>query len=218
MLDAFDRALTAMAYAAAGLAVFAIVWAGFVLMAEGAEERAAARAKRRWPWRWWAWRWCCRPRAWPPCCAAAWSPSQSPRAQEETELRKLLQRITRRRAPQERPEEGLLANFNPPNPRRPRPSRRHRCPCSSCSPTSKTTAPVRLDGVKLGICEVMGLELDEPKLGAFAGALNACDFPIQLLIRQHPPRLAAYGMASRRSSRRACPRRRSGRPSPSDAC
>ena len=49
--------------------------------------------------------------------------------------------------------------------------------------------PVRLDGVKLGVCEVMGLELDEPKLGAFTGALNACDFPVQLLIRQHPPRL-----------------------------
>ena len=49
--------------------------------------------------------------------------------------------------------------------------------------------PVRLDGVKLGVCEVMGLEIDEPKLGAFAGALNACDFPVQLLIRQHPPGL-----------------------------
>ena len=49
--------------------------------------------------------------------------------------------------------------------------------------------PVRLDGVKLGVCEVLGLELDEPKLGAFAGALNACDFPIQLLVRQHPPGL-----------------------------
>ena len=49
--------------------------------------------------------------------------------------------------------------------------------------------PVRLDGVKLGVCEVMGLELDEPKLGAFAGALNALDFPAQLLISQHPPRL-----------------------------
>ena len=49
--------------------------------------------------------------------------------------------------------------------------------------------PVRLDGVKLGVCEVMGLEMDEPKLGAFAGALNACDFPMQLLVRQHPPRL-----------------------------
>ena len=51
--------------------------------------------------------------------------------------------------------------------------------------------PVRLDGVKLGVCEVMGLEIDEPKLGAFAGALNACDFPVQLLIRQHPPGLGS---------------------------
>ena len=49
--------------------------------------------------------------------------------------------------------------------------------------------PVRLDGVKLGICEAMGLEIDEPKLGTFAGALNALDFPAQLLVRQHPPRL-----------------------------
>ena len=46
---------------------------------------------------------------------------------------------------------------------------------------------MRLDGVKLGICEVMGLELDEPRLGSFAGALNALDFPVQLLVRQHPP-------------------------------
>ena len=35
----------------------------------------------------------------------------------------------------------------------------------------------------------MGLELDEPKLGAFAGALNALDFPAQLLVRQHAPSL-----------------------------
>ena len=47
--------------------------------------------------------------------------------------------------------------------------------------------PVRLDGVKLAVLEVMGLELDEPKLGAFAGSLNALDFPVQLLVRQHPP-------------------------------
>ena len=32
--------------------------------------------------------------------------------------------------------------------------------------------PVRLDGVKLSVTEVMGLELDEAKLGAFAGALT----------------------------------------------
>ncbi len=51
--------------------------------------------------------------------------------------------------------------------------------------------PVRLDSTKLGVCEVMGLELDEPKVGAFAGALNALDFPVQLLVRQHSPRLGA---------------------------
>ena len=45
MLEAFDRVLTAMSYAAAGLCVFAIVWAGFVLMAEGADERGGGRAK-----------------------------------------------------------------------------------------------------------------------------------------------------------------------------
>ena len=45
MLDAFDDALTAMAYVASGLCVFAIVWAGFVLMAEGSEERGGGRAK-----------------------------------------------------------------------------------------------------------------------------------------------------------------------------
>ena len=50
--------------------------------------------------------------------------------------------------------------------------------------------PVRIDGVKVGVCEVMGAELDDPKLGAFAGALNALDFPLQLLVRQHPPGLS----------------------------
>ena len=37
MLDAIDAVLTGMAYAGVGLCLFAIVWAGFVLMAEGAE-------------------------------------------------------------------------------------------------------------------------------------------------------------------------------------
>ena len=39
LLNASDSTLTAMAYAASGLCVFAIVWAGFVLMAEGGDER-----------------------------------------------------------------------------------------------------------------------------------------------------------------------------------
>ena len=45
MLAAFDQVLTAMAYTASALCLFAIVWAGFVLMAEGAEERGGGRAK-----------------------------------------------------------------------------------------------------------------------------------------------------------------------------
>ncbi len=45
MLEAFNEVLTAMAYAASGLAVFAIVWAGVVLMAEGAEGQRGGRAK-----------------------------------------------------------------------------------------------------------------------------------------------------------------------------
>ncbi len=32
--------------------------------------------------------------------------------------------------------------------------------------------------------------MDEAKLGAFAGALNACDFSLQLLVRQRPPDLS----------------------------
>ena len=45
MLAAFDAVLTAMAYAASGVCLFAIVWAGFVLMAEGSEERGGGRAR-----------------------------------------------------------------------------------------------------------------------------------------------------------------------------
>ena len=45
MLDAFNATLTAMAYAAAGLTVFSLVWAGFLLMADGAEERGLGRAR-----------------------------------------------------------------------------------------------------------------------------------------------------------------------------
>ena len=45
MLHAFNQVLTAMAYAASGLCLFAIVWAGFVLMTEGGEERGGGRAR-----------------------------------------------------------------------------------------------------------------------------------------------------------------------------
>ncbi len=45
MLLSFIRVLDAMVYAAVGLCLFAVVWAGFLLMGEGAEERSAGRAR-----------------------------------------------------------------------------------------------------------------------------------------------------------------------------
>ena len=47
MLEAFDKVLTGMAFAGVGLCLFAIVWAGFVLMAEGAEGQGPGRGKAR---------------------------------------------------------------------------------------------------------------------------------------------------------------------------
>ena len=45
MTAAFDAVLTGMAYAGAGLCFFGIVWAGFLLMAEGAEGEGRGRAR-----------------------------------------------------------------------------------------------------------------------------------------------------------------------------
>ena len=45
MTAAFDAVLTGMAYAGVGLCLFAIVWAGFVLMAEGAEGEGRGKAR-----------------------------------------------------------------------------------------------------------------------------------------------------------------------------
>ena len=114
-------------------------------------------------------------------------------------MKKLIERITRRGAgnapdgavaPPAMPEGGL--------PTEPEPGATTEIPAPKPPPELPLffmlshlddDGPVRLDGVKLGVCEVMGLEIDETKLGAFAGALNALDFPAQLLVRQHPPRL-----------------------------
>ena len=112
-------------------------------------------------------------------------------------MKKLLERITRRRAenqtkdaaPQETPEDGLPTEPEPGGTTEAAPKPPPELPLFFMLSHLEEDGPVRLDGVKLGVCEVMGLELDEPKLGAFAGALNALDFPAQLLIRQHPPRL-----------------------------
>ena len=114
-------------------------------------------------------------------------------------MKKLIERITRRGtetatretgAPQETPEERLPANPQSTEATTPVPKPLPELPLFFMLSHLDDDGPVRLDGVKLGVCEVMGLEIDEPKLGAFAGALNALDFPAQLLIRQHPPRLA----------------------------
>ena len=92
-------------------------------------------------------------------------------------------------APHETPEERLPANPQNAEATVPFPKLPPELPLFFMLSHLDDDGPVRLDGVKLGVCEVMGLELDEPKLGAFAGALNALDFPAQLLVRQHAPRL-----------------------------
>ena len=45
MQAAFDAVLTGMAYVGVGLCFFGIVWAGFLLMAEGAEGENRGRAR-----------------------------------------------------------------------------------------------------------------------------------------------------------------------------
>ncbi len=96
-------------------------------------------------------------------------------------MNKLIERITRRKAAADTTSASEVQETTP----KPPPD----LPLFFMVSHLEEDGPVRLDGVKLGACEVMGLEIDEPKLGAFAGALNALDFPVQLLIRQHPPRL-----------------------------
>ncbi len=115
-------------------------------------------------------------------------------------MKKLIERITRRRAgsapdgavaPPAIPEDGLPAEPEPgATTETPAPKPPPDLPLFFMLSHLDDDGPVRLDGVKLGVCEVMGLEIDEPRLGAFAGALNALDFPAQLLVRQHPPVLA----------------------------
>ena len=48
-----------------------------------------------------------------------------------------------------------------------------------------------LGGVEVSVMEVRGVEVEQPLVAAFAGVLNALDFTVQLLVRQHPPRLGS---------------------------
>ena len=130
-------------------------------------------------------------------------------------MKKLLERITKRGG--ETPEGGLPTEPGGTT-ETPAPKPPPELPLFFMLSHLDDDGPVRLDGVKLGVCEVMGLELDEPKLGAFTGALNALDFPAQLLIRQHAPRLEGMREKLRRPSRRTFHRRQGPPPSPSSVC
>ena len=197
MLDAFDEALTALAYAAAGVCVFAIVWAGVLLMADGADERGGGRAKSAVVLAVAGLALVLSAKGVAALLRAGRRPHPRPLStKEHIPMRPLLELAKRAAAALP----GGAAAAQEPGAAR-----------EAASPATETEAavpklppglplafmlshleddgPVRLDGVKLGVCEVLGLELDEPKLGAFAGALNACDFPLQLLVRQHPPGL-----------------------------
>ena len=72
---AFDAVLTGMAYLGAGLCFFAIVWAGFLLMAEGAEGENRGKARTAVFMAVSAWWWCCWPRASPPASSTGSSRS-----------------------------------------------------------------------------------------------------------------------------------------------
>ena len=73
--------------------------------------------------------------------------------------------------------------------------------------------PVRLDGVKLALTELMGLELDAPKLGAFAGLLNALRLPPAAAWSVSTrPSWAGCGASWNRRSPPTCPSRRRPRP------
>ena len=121
-------------------------------------------------------------------------------------MKKLLERITRRggetppresAAPQEMPEGQLPTESAPGGTTEAPPKLPPELPLFFMLSHLDEDGPVRLDGVKLGVCEVMGLELDEPKLGAFAGALNALDFP---RAAAHQAARAAPGTPARRPS------------------
>ena len=115
-------------------------------------------------------------------------------------MRKLIERLTRRGA--ERPAAARVRTKESMTPERKLP---HELPLFFMLSHLEDDGPVRLDGVKLGVCEVMGLEIDEPKLGSFAGALNALDFPVQLLVRQHPPRLRGMRASLREAQPQGLP-------------
>ena len=89
-------------------------------------------------------------------------------------MKKLLERLARRGAqtppeatdaPQEMPEGEVESPDQPGAEKEPAPKPPPELPLFFMLSHLDDDGPVRLDGVKLGVCEVMGLEIDEPKLG-----------------------------------------------------
>ena len=188
MLHAFDEALTAMAYVASGVCFFAIVWAGFVLMAEGSDERGGGKARSAVVTAVVGLVLVLSAKGVALALLKRHRPIPLEQDKENTELKELIRRIARR-GTEEPPSGASLPQEPMMEPVAPERKLPPELPLFFMLSHLEDDGPVRLDGVKIGVCEVMGLEIDEPKLGAFAGALNALDFPAQLLIRQHPPRL-----------------------------
>lgn len=56
---------------------------------------------------------------------------------------------------------------------------------------------VTTDNRKIVIFECQGMEIDYPNVASFAGALNSLQVPVQILIRQHQPRLNGFRMMMR---------------------
>ena len=77
--------------------------------------------------------------------------------------------------------------------------------------------PVRLDGVKLALTELMGLELDAPKLGAFAGCSTPATSRCSCWSASTRPTWNGCETNWKRRSRSTCPSRPSRRPARSGA-
>ena len=79
--------------------------------------------------------------------------------------------------------------------------------------------PVRLDGVKLGLCEVMGLEIDEPEAGRLRRGAQRPRLP-RSVAHQAAPAASwrVEGQAHRSPTGRPASRRRRPPPSPSSGC
>ena len=139
-------------------------------------------------------------------------------------MKKLIERITRLRAgsapsgavaPPAIPEDGLPTEPEPgATTETPAPKPPPELPLFFMLSHLDDDGPVRLDGVKLGVCEVMGLELDEPKLGPSPGRSTPWTSRRSCSSGSTRPAWKGCGRSYNRPSRRTFHRRPEQRPSP----